>query len=77
MPRLIKGVNGRLARACHQLVWHESGKGCMRRMPVLRLLAVAPLRRIVAPRPATHAPPSHSQTNFNSLLRAYPSRERL
>jgi len=34
----------------------------MRRMPLLQLLAVAPLRRVAAPRPATHSVPSHSQT---------------
>jgi len=42
--------------------WLEpSGNGCRRRMPLLQLLAVAPLRRVAAPRHATPAARSHSQ----------------
>jgi general secretion pathway protein H len=47
--------------------WFEpSGNGCRRRMPLLqgaaiRILAVAPLRRVAAPRHATPAARSHSQ----------------
>jgi hypothetical protein len=65
-------------RACHPLVWemrssqhawcgrfglNPPGTGRRRRMPVLQLLAVALLRRVAAPWPATPTARSHSQTN--------------
>ncbi|ASU41123.1 hypothetical protein hmeg3_24360 [Herbaspirillum sp. meg3] len=54
--------------------WSEPfGNGCRRRLPLLQLLAVAPLRRVAAPRQSTPAARSHSQIHGQQALDNRPS----
>jgi hypothetical protein len=73
MPKRVLAVArgdakaGRLCKSCNagsaRFGMNPEGRGPMRCIPLLQLLTVAPLRRVAAPRSATHSAPSHSRIN--------------